>query len=458
MTNTLKCISPIDGSVYLERPVLSLEAARDVCARAKAAQGAWAARPLSERVQLVRDAIAEVGKTTDRMAQELAHQMGRPVRYGGEFGGFAERGNYMADIAEKALAPTIVEDSDKATRKITREARGVVLVVAPWNYPYMTAINTVAPALIAGNTVVLKHATQTLQVGERLVEAFHAAGIPDDVFQNVFLDHDTTSALIAERQFGFVNFTGSVGGGKAMEVAAAGTFTPVATELGGKDPGYVRADADVDAAVDGLMDGAMFNAGQCCCGIERIYVHESLYDAFVEKAVAWVNALKLGNPLETDTDIGPMANVRFAAEVRAQISEAVAAGATALIDTFKADDGGAYLTPQILTNVTHDMRVMRDESFGPVVGIMPVKDDAEAIALMNDCQFGLTAAIFTKDADAADAIGAQLETGTVFMNRCDYLDPALCWTGCKDTGQGAGLSELGYQALTRPKSYHLKKA
>ncbi|MCF7748728.1 aldehyde dehydrogenase family protein [Sulfitobacter sp. M39] len=458
MTNTLKCISPIDGSVYLERPVLSLEAARDVCARAKAAQGAWAARPLSERVQLVRDAIAEVGKTTDRMAQELAHQMGRPVRYGGEFGGFAERGNYMADIAEKALAPTIVEDSDKATRKITREARGVVLVVAPWNYPYMTAINTVAPALIAGNSVVLKHATQTLQVGERLAEAFHAAGIPDDVFQNVFLDHDTTSALIAERQFGFVNFTGSVGGGKAMEVAAAGTFTPVATELGGKDPGYVRADADVDAAVDGLMDGAMFNAGQCCCGIERIYVHESLYDAFVEKAVAWVNALKLGNPLETDTDIGPMANVRFAAEVRAQISEAVAAGATALIDTFKADDGGAYLTPQILTNVTHDMRVMRDESFGPVVGIMPVKDDAEAIALMNDCQFGLTAAIFTKDADAADTIGAQLETGTVFMNRCDYLDPALCWTGCKDTGQGAGLSELGYQALTRPKSYHLKKA
>ena len=458
MTNTLKCISPIDGSVYLERPVLSLEAARDVCARAKAAQGAWAARPLSERVQLVRDAIAEVGKTTDRMAQELAHQMGRPVRYGGEFGGFAERGNYMADIAEKALAPTIVEDSDKATRKITREARGVVLVVAPWNYPYMTAINTVAPALIAGNTVVLKHATQTLQVGERLAEAFHAAGIPDDVFQNVFLDHDTTSALIAERQFGFVNFTGSVGGGKAMEIAAAGTFTPVATELGGKDPGYVRADADVDAAVDGLMDGAMFNAGQCCCGIERIYVHESLYDAFVEKAVAWVNALKLGNPLEADTDIGPMANVRFAAEVRAQISEAVAAGATALIDTFKADDGGAYLTPQILTNVTHDMRVMRDESFGPVVGIMPVKDDAEAIALMNDCQFGLTAAIFTKDADAADAIGAQLETGTVFMNRCDYLDPALCWTGCKDTGQGAGLSELGYQALTRPKSYHLKKA
>ncbi|WP_283643447.1 aldehyde dehydrogenase family protein, partial [Marinovum algicola] len=369
-----------------------------------------------------------------------------------------ERAEYMAEIAHDALAPIVVEVSDKFERRIEREAHGVVLVIAPWNYPYMTAINTVAPALIAGNAVMLKHASQTPLVGERMAAAFHAAGVPEDVFRNVFLDHDTTSDLIAARSFGFVNFTGSVGGGKAMEVAAAGTFTPIATELGGKDPGYVRADADVDAAVDGLMDGAMFNAGQCCCGIERIYVHESLYDAFVEKAVAWVNALKLGNPLETDTDIGPMANVRFAAEVRAQISEAVAAGATALIDTFEADDGGAYLTPQILTNVTHDMRVMRDESFGPVVGIMPVKDDAEAIALMNDCQFGLTAAIFTKDADAADAIGAQLETGTVFMNRCDYLDPALCWTGCKDTGQGAGLSELGYQALTRPKSYHLKKA
>ena len=455
---TVKCISPIDGSVYAERETLSNDAALEAVARARRAQKAWAARPLQERVDLVMGALKEIENSTNRMTEELAHQMGRPVRYGGEFGGLQERTSHMAKIAADALAPTIIEDSAAFSRKIMREPHGVVFVVAPWNYPYMTANNTIAPALIAGNSVILKHASQTILVGEHLADAYRAAGVPEDVFQNVVLSHDTTSALIADNAFDFVNFTGSVGGGKAMEIAAAGTFTPVATELGGKDPGYVRADADVDAAVDGLMDGAMFNAGQCCCGIERIYVHESLYDAFVEKAVAWVNALKLGNPLEADTDIGPMANVRFAAEVRAQISEAVAAGATALIDTFEADDGGAYLTPQILTNVTHDMRVMRDESFGPVVGIMPVKDDAEAIALMNDCQFGLTAAIFTKDADAADAIGAQLETGTVFMNRCDYLDPALCWTGCKDTGQGAGLSELGYQALTRPKSYHLKKA
>ncbi|MTJ04376.1 MAG: aldehyde dehydrogenase family protein [Sediminimonas qiaohouensis] len=457
MTKTLTCISPIDGSVYMERPALSRDAAEARVAAARAAQPEWAARPLDERVALVRAAVAKVGEDTALMATELAHQMGRPVRYGGEFGGFEERASYMADIADQALAPMVIEDSAAFTRKITREPHGVVFVVAPWNYPWMTAINTVAPALIAGNAVVLKHATQTLQVGERLAEAFHAVGVPEDVFANVFLDHDITSALIAGRAFDFVNFTGSVRGGQEMERAAAGTFTPVATELGGKDPGYVRADADVAAAVDGLLDGAFFNSGQCCCGIERIYVHEDLFDAFVEKAVETVRAMKLGNPLDQDTTIGPMANRRFADEVRAQVSEAVAEGATAHIDTFPEDDGGTYLTPQILTGVDHSMRVMRDESFGPVVGIMPVSGDDEAIALMNDSDFGLTAAIFTHDADAAERIGQRLQTGTVFMNRCDYLDPALCWTGCKDTGRGAGLSVLGFHALTRPKSYHLKK-
>ena len=451
-------ISPIDGSVYLSRDYLTEAEARDVVARARAAQPAWAARTIADRVALVRKAVAIIGEQTDRMAQELAHQMGRPVRFGGEFGGFNERASYMADIAEEALAPMVIEDSDTATRKITREPQGVVYVIAPWNYPYMTAINTVAPALIAGNTVVLKHAAQTLKVGEHLAEALHAAGVPEDVFQNVVFSHEVSSALLADRAFDFVNFTGSVAGGRAVERDAAGTFVPVATELGGKDPGYVRADADLDAAVDGLMDGAMFNSGQCCCGIERIYVHESLYDAFVEKAVAWVKGQTLGNPLAEDSTVGPMANVRFAATVRAQIEDAVANGATALIDTMEADDGGAYLTPQILTGVTHDMEVMREESFGPVVGIMPVKDDEEAIALMNDCQYGLTAAVFTKDVEAMNAIAPRLETGTVFMNRCDYLDPALCWTGCKNTGHGAGLSVLGYHALTRPKSHHYRKA
>lgn len=456
---TIQCISPIDGSVYAERAVLSRSDADATVANAKLAQKEWAARPLAERIELVMAGVAAVGAMNDDIVPEIAWQMGRPVRYGGEFGGFNERANHMAAIAEDALAPIEVEDSDAFRRLIKRVPHGVVLVVAPWNYPYMTAINTVAPALIAGNAVVLKHASQTPLVGERLAQAFHGAGVPVDVFQNVFLDHSTTSALIADRAFDFVNFTGSVGGGKAMEAAASGTFTGLGLELGGKDPGYVREDANLDAAVDTLIDGAMFNSGQCCCGIERIYVHESLFDSFVEKAVAIVNGYKLGNPLDAEITLGPMAQARFAEGVRNQTADAIAAGAKAHIDPANfPEDGGAYLMPQILTNVTHGMRVMREESFGPVVGIMSVKDDAEAIALMNDSDFGLTASVWTNDVDLAESIADQIETGTVFMNRADYLDPALCWTGCKDTGRGGGLSVIGYHNLTRPKSYHLKKA
>lgn len=453
----LTCISPIDGSVVAERDTLSQPQAEARIARARSAQAAWAARPLQERIDLVMAGVAAVGAMNDDIVPELARMMGRPVRYGGEFGGFHERASHMAAIAQEALAPIMVGEDDTFTRYIRRLPWGVVFVVAPWNYPYMTAINTVAPALIAGNAVILKHATQTLLVGARMAQAFHSAGVPEDVFQNLFLDHDTTDALIRARAFDFINFTGSVRGGQSMERAAAGTFVPVSTELGGKDPGYVMDDADLDAAVATLIDGAMFNSGQCCCGIERIYVHESLFDAFVARAVDTVQGYELGNPLDEATTIGPMANARFAAEVRAQIDEAVAAGATAHIAPFAADDGGTYLTPQILTGVTHDMRVMREESFGPVVGIMPVSTDAEAIALMNDSDFGLTASLWTQNTARAQAIGDQLETGTVFMNRADYLDPGLCWTGCKQTGRGGGLSVIGYHNLTRPKSYHLKK-
>ncbi|MGO7413134.1 aldehyde dehydrogenase family protein [Rhizobium ruizarguesonis] len=455
----IQCISPVDGSVFAERAALSLDAAKDVVARARKAQKAWAKRPLEERVQLVLKGAARLNEMSDVVVPELAWQMGRPVKYGGEYKGFNERSNYVASIAADALAPVIVEESERFERRIEREAHGVVFVVAPWNYPYMTAINTIAPALMAGNTVVLKHASQTLLVGERLVQAFIEAGVPEDVFQNVFLDHETTSALIAAGSFNFVNFTGSVEGGRSMERAAAGTFTGLGLELGGKDPGYVMEDADLEAAVDTLMDGATYNSGQCCCGIERIYVHESLYDAFVEKSVAWVSNYKLGNPLDPDTSLGPMAHKRFAKVVREQIADAVSKGAKALVDPklFPQDDGGAYLAPQILVDVDHSMAFMREETFGPAVGIMKVKSDEEALALMNDSQYGLTASLWTKDVERAGRLGRQIETGTVFMNRADYLDPALCWTGVKETGRGGSLSIIGFQNLTRPKSFHLKK-
>ncbi len=453
----LTCVSPIDGTVFAKREALSISKSREVIETSRKSQPAWSQRPIEERIDLVLAGVAEMGRMNDDVVPELAKMMGRPVRYGGEFKGFEERARYMAKIASQSLQAIDAGEDADFKRYIRRIPHGVVFVIAPWNYPYMTAINTIAPALMAGNTVILKHSTQTLLVGERLASAFHSAGVPKDVFQNVFLDHEITTQLIAENSFDFINFTGSVPAGASIEKAAAGTFTGVGTELGGKDPGYVMEDADLEAAAETLIDGAMFNSGQCCCGIERIYVQESLFDDFLKKAISIVSKYKLGNPLDMDTTLGPMANIRFANHVRDQINDALKKGAIAHIKTFQEDDGGVYLTPQILTNVDHSMKIMTEESFGPVVGIMPVKDDQEAVRLMNDSEFGLTASLWTRDLQRAIKIGDEIETGTVFLNRADYLDPALCWTGCKNTGRGGSLSEIGFHNLTRPKSYHLKK-
>lgn len=363
----------------------------------------------------------------------------------------------MTSIAEAALAPMVAESSADFERRIERAPVGVVLVVAPWNYPCLTALNTIVPALIAGNAVMLKHASQTLLVGERLADAF--AGLPEGVFSNVVLDHAGSERLIAAGSFGFVKFTGSVAGGRAIETAAAGTFTGMGLELGGKDPGYVMDDADLGWATDVPMDGAMFSAGQCCCGIERIYVHQRHFDEFTQRAVARTAGLRLGNLFDAATTLGPMAHRRFAQVVREQVAEAVAAGAGPLIASqlLAADDGGTHLAPQMLVGVDHSMRVMREESFGPVVGIMPVSGNEEALGLMNDSPYGLTAALWSAAAERALALGRKIETGTVLVNRAEYLDPSVCWTGCKQTGRGAAMSALGYLAITRPRSYHLRK-
>ena len=457
----ISCISPIDGSLVADRYVDSLEDLQSGLARARVAQKEWAEQPLGDRVSIVEKAVAALEAMNDEIVPELARMMGRPVRYGGEIGGVKERAFHMTSIAADAMAPIEVEKSDTFHRFIAREPVGIVFVVAPWNYPYLTAINAIVPALVAGNAVVLKHATQTLLAGERFERAFAEAGLPDDLFRNVRLSHDLTEDLIRNRSFDFINFTGSVGGGRAIERAAAGTFVGLGLELGGKDPGYVREDADVEAAAETLIDGAMFNSGQCCCGIERIYVHESHFKDFTEKAQSIVESYVLGDPLDPVTTLGPMANERFAKTVRAHIADAISGGARTLIDSsnFEKDRAGTpWLAPQILVDVDHSMAVMREESFGPVVGIMKVSGDDEAVELMNDSDFGLTASLWTKDVEKAAEIGRRTETGTVFMNRCDYLDPALCWTGCKETGRGASLSVLGYQSVTRPKSYHLKQA
>lgn len=453
------CTSPIDGRELVCRPAASAAEIDAALASARKAQQAWRNIPVAERSRAILSFMEELLSMNQEIVPELAQQMGRPVRYGGEFRPVEERIRYMVSIAENALSPIVPEPRQGFRRMIKRDPLGIVFVIAPWNYPYLTAINTIAPALIAGNAVILKHAAQTLLVGERMQTAMDRAGLPKGLFRNLVLTHDDTARILATGSVDHVNFTGSVSGGRSIERAAAGTFTSLGLELGGKDPAYVRPDANFEHTVENLVDGAFYNSGQCCCGIERIYVHESLYDTFVQTFVAQARTYVLGNPLDEATTLGPMAHTRFADVVRGQIEGAVRQGAAAHIDPgeFPASrEGTAYLAPQVLTNVDHSMQVMKEESFGPVVGIMKVSDDEQALHLMNDSPYGLTASIWTQDVDAAEALGGRLETGTVYMNRCDYLDPALAWTGVKDTGRGASLSELGYAMLTRPKSYHLR--
>jgi acyl-CoA reductase-like NAD-dependent aldehyde dehydrogenase len=460
MVETIKCISPVDGRVYASRPVASKKEIAAVFSAAHAAQDKWKRLPLAERAAYCSAAVDAMLAMKDEIVPELAWQMGRPIRYGaGELRGFEERARHMIGIAEKALANITPEPKDGFLRYIKREPLGVVFTIAPWNYPYLTAVNSIIPALMAGNAVVLKHAAHTLLVAERFQKAFEKAKLPKGVFQHLVLSHKQTADIISGGHTNMVCFTGSVAGGKAMEQAAVGRFINVGLELGGKDPAYVRPDCNLAHAIENLVDGAFFNSGQSCCGIERIYVHKDVYKPFVEGFVDLTKKYVLGSPLDEATTLGPMVKADAADFVRKQIAAAVRAGAKSHLDpkSFAMDKKGSpYMAPQVLTAVNHQMSVMMEESFGPVIGIMKVGSDDEAIDFMNDSPYGLTAAVWTEDVKAAQRIGEEVATGTVFMNRCDYLDPALTWTGVKDTGRGATLSVVGYEAVTRPKSYHLR--
>jgi acyl-CoA reductase-like NAD-dependent aldehyde dehydrogenase len=460
MTQEFTIISPVDGKPYRTLKLADGPAIETSLAAAQAAKKVWSQTPLAARIAAVTKLVEAVLATKDANAEEITWQMGRPIgQTPGEMRGLEDRARHMLAIAPQALSDVAPEAKDGFSRFIAREPLGLVFVIAPWNYPWLTSVNAVVPALVAGNVVLLKHSHQTPLVAERYAAAAKAAGLPPGVFQILHTDHAHSAKIIGDARVDHVCFTGSVDGGKAVQRAIGERFIGAGLELGGKDPAYVRSDANLAHAVENLVDGAFFNSGQSCCGIERIYVHESLYDEFVAGFVDLTKTYKLGDPTDKATNLGPMVRTSAAEFVRGQIAEAIKQGAKSLVDPkhFAADKPGTpYLAPHVLVDVTHEMRVMNEESFGPVIGIMKVKTDDEAVALMNDSDLGLTAAIWTSDEAVAARLGRQIETGTVFMNRCDYLDPALAWTGVKNTGRGVTLSTLGYDHLTRAKSFHLR--
>jgi acyl-CoA reductase-like NAD-dependent aldehyde dehydrogenase len=458
-----RVISPVDGSIYAEFDLPSAAEIEATVARAVRAQESWKRVPRAERSAICRRMTDLMVERADAIGTELTWQIGRPVTQS-PFEirrGFQERARYMVDVATEALVDLALEPKDGFRRFIRREPLGVVLVMAPWNYPYLASVNTVVPAIVAGNSVILKVSQQTPRVAEHYADAFKDAGLPEGVFQHLHASHDDLARLMADPRIRFVSFTGSVAGGAAVQRAAGEQFIATNLELGGKDPAYVRPDTPLGATIENLVDGAYFNAGQSCCAVERIYVHQDIWRPFVDGFIDLTRKYRLGNPLERETTLGPMVRAAAAAFVRDQISEAVRQGARAMIEPREfpaAREGTPYVAPQVLLDVDHRMRVMTEETFGPVVGLMAVKDDDEAVRLMNDSRYGLTASIWTSDVDAAVRIGDQVDTGTWFLNRCDYLDPALAWAGVKDSGRGCSLSRLGYESLTRPKSFHLRLA
>ncbi|KAH6909532.1 succinate semialdehyde dehydrogenase [Coprinopsis sp. MPI-PUGE-AT-0042] len=463
-------ITPHNQQPYVSRNYPSEKEIQEAIADAVKAQKEWKKVPLKERVEIGRKFVKEFESIKDEIPMELTLQMGRPIsQTPGEMRGLAERANYMLDIAENSLKDITQEDTDKEgfRRYIKRTPLGVVFVIAPWNFPYLTSINSVLPALVAGNAVLLKPSPQTPLTAERMVQAFEKAGVPSGVIKVLHLTPDLTSFVVQHPKVDFVSFTGSVINGKAVAEAAVkgGGFMGVALELGGKDPAYVAPDADLDYTAGELVDGAMFNSGQSCCAIERVYVHEKVYDELVEKVVKVVKGYKLGDPTLSDTNLGPVVSLASAERIRKQVADAVKQGAKALIpeDLFPAAKvGTTYVAPQVLVEVNHSMEVMMEETFGPVIGIQKVSSEDEAIALMNDSPYGLTASVWTNVQSNPESerlfekFVEELETGTVFLNRCDYLDPALAWTGVKDSGRGVSLSKYGYDQLTRAKSVNMK--
>lgn len=453
--------NPFTEQAFGEIAVLQAGEVDSVVSTAVHAFRSWRRTPVSERVAACGRFLDAFLANRDAIARDITLQMGKPLQQSlNEVNAMADRTRYMMSIAEETLADDVLPETANFNRFIRHEPLGVVLDIAAWNYPLLIAVNVVVPAVLAGNAVIVKHSSKTPLCGDAFANAFEHAEAPSGLVQAVAASHEVTAALINHPAVSYVSFTGSVRGGKEVRAAASGRFIGTTLELGGKDPAYVCADAPFDFTVENTVDGAFYNAGQSCCAIERIYVDQSIYDRFVEAYSEGVKRYRLGDPMDSETNLGPLASETAPDFVRGQVDEAVQKGAkrTVAESDFEIPNQGWFAAPQVVCDATHDMDIMMEESFGPVIAIAPVKSEEEAVALMNDSPYGLTASIWTSDEDRAVRIGAQIETGTFFMNRCDYLDPALPWTGVKDTGMGASLSKYGLLNLTRLKSMNLRTA
>ena len=453
--------NPYTGETVAERRFLTDSEVEGLVSRAHRAQRQWARTSLQERIALCERFCVELEKDAERVAREITQQMGKPLSQArGELKTCLFRARTMIGLAPEALRDDPLPPTPGFTRFIRHEPVGVVLDVSAWNYPLLITVNVVVPAVLAGNSVIIKHANRTALCGDAFERAFQKAGAPESLVTAIDATHETCAKIIARPEVGYVSFTGSVRGGHEVYREGAKRFIDVGLELGGKDPAYVAPDADLGHAIANIVDGAYYNAGQSCCGIERIYVHASVYDAFVEGALAEVRKYKLGDPLEGSTTMGPMAQPGAPEKLAAQVEEARAKGGRVLCGGKPVHDAsarGRFFDPCLVVEASHAMHgLMVEESFGPIVGVQKVADDDEAVRLMNDSPYGLTAAIWTRDQERAFRVGAQIETGTFFMNRCDYLDPLLPWTGVKDTGKGMSLSKYGFLSVTRRKSFHLR--
>lgn len=451
---------PFRGDVIAEVPLLDAARAHSAVERASAAQRTWARRSLDERVAVVQAFVAALERRSDVVARDISMQMGKPiVQARAEVATCLDRVRALIALAPGALAAEELPEKPGFRRWISHEPVGVVLVIAAWNYPLLVAVNALAAAVLAGNAVLVKHAARTPLCAEHFAAAFVEAGAPADLVAPLHTSHEVVARVIDHPAVGYVSFTGSVRGGRELYgTVAARRFVEVGLELGGKDPAYVAADADLGSAVENLVDGAMYNAGQSCCAVERIYVHRSLYDRFVEQAVRLVRAYRLGDPLDEATTMGPMALHDAPSVLAAQVADAQAGGGKVLCggEPLSVDGRGRFFAPTVVADAPQRSSLMQEESFGPVVGIAPVDSDEEAVRLMNDTRFGLTASIWTSDPARARRLGALVDAGTIFLNRCDYLDPELAWSGWKESGRGVSLSRFGFLPVTRRKSWHFR--